>query len=171
MAAELGLDVKLAKRIGLLHDLGKAIDHQVEGTHTQIGVELARKYNESEKVLHAMAAHHGDVEARSVEAILLQAADALSAARPGARKEMLEAYIKRLEKLEEIAESFEGVEKTYAIQAGREIRVLVTPQKISDAETIFLAQDIAKRIEKELTYPGQIKVTVIRETRAVEYAK
>lgn len=171
MAAELGLDVKLAKRIGLLHDLGKAVDHQVEGTHTQIGVELARKYNESEKVLHAMAAHHGDVEAPSVEAILLQAADTLSAARPGARKEILETYVKRLEKLEEIADSFEGVEKTYAIQAGREIRVIVTPQKISDAETMFLAQDIAKRIEKELTYPGQIKVTVIRETRAVEYAR
>lgn len=171
MAAELKADVKLAKRMGLLHDIGKAVDHQTEGSHTQIGVELAMKYNEPKIVVDAIAAHHEDVEASSIEAVLLQAADALSAARPGARREMLESYIKRLEKLEQIGDSFKGVEKAYAIRAGREIRVIVHPEKISDAEIVFLAQDMAKKIEEELDYPGEIKITVIRETRVVEYAK
>jgi len=171
MAGELGLDEKTAKRAGLLHDIGKAIDHQEEGTHTQIGVDLAKRYGESSTVINAIAAHHEDVEPLSVEAILVSAADTLSAARPGARREMLEAYIKRLEKLEEIGSSFDGVEKTYAIQAGREIRVVVQAEKIKDEQTVFLARDIAKRIEEELSYPGEIKVTVMRETRAVDYAK
>jgi ribonuclease Y len=171
MAAELGVDQRIAKRAGLLHDIGKALDHQLEGTHISIGVDLLRKYNEPESVINAIEAHHDDVEARSIEAVLVQAADALSAARPGARREMLQTYVQRLAKMEEIAESFEGVEKTYAIQAGREIRVVVTPDKVQDSEAIFLAQDIAKKIERECTYPGHIKVIVVRETRAVEYAK
>jgi ribonuclease Y len=171
MAAELGVDQRIAKRAGLLHDIGKALDHQLEGTHISIGVDLLKKYNEPESVINAIEAHHDDVDARSIEAVLVQAADALSAARPGARREMLQTYVQRLAKMEEIAESFAGVEKTYAIQAGREIRVIVEPEKVQDTTAIFLAQDIAKKIERECTYPGHIKVTVLRETRAVEYAK
>ncbi len=171
MATELGADIKIARRAGLLHDLGKSIDHEVEGPHVEIGVDLARKYKESKEVLHAMEAHHGDVEPTTVEAILVQAADAISAARPGARRETLESYIKRLEKLEEIANSFTGVERSFAIQAGREIRIMVKPEDISEAQLIHTARDIVKKIESELDYPGQIKVNIIRETRAVEYAK
>lgn len=171
MAAELGADVKVAKRAGLLHDIGKAIDHEVEGTHLEIGIELLRKYKEPKEVIHAMACHHGDYEPETVEAVLVTAADAISAARPGARRESLESYIRRLEKLELIANSFEGVDKSYAIQAGREIRIMVKPNKVDDAGAVKLARDIVKRIESEVEYPGQIKVTVIRETRAVEYAK
>lgn len=171
LAAELGADEKLCKRAGLLHDLGKSIDHEYEGTHVQIGVELARKYKESERVVHCIAAHHGDVEAQSVEAVLVQAADAISGARPGARRESLEFYVKRLEKLESLANSFAGVEQSFAIQAGREIRVIVKPEQVDDAQTEFLAKDIAKKLENELEYPGQIKVNVIREVRKVEYAK
>ena len=171
MAAELGADVKIAKRAGLLHDIGKAVDHEIEGPHVDIGVELARKYKESEEVIHCIAAHHGDIEPRTVEAVLVQAADAISAARPGARRETLEAYIKRLEKLEEIAESFEGIEKSFAMQAGRELRIMVKPEKLNDNDIVLVARDIVKKIESELDYPGQIKVNVIRETRAVEYAK
>jgi len=171
MASELGVDTTLAKRAGLLHDIGKALDHEVEGPHAKIGAELASRYGEKKEVVHAIEAHHGEVEAQTVEAVLVQAADAISASRPGARRESLEAYIKRLEKLEKIADGFEGVEKSYAIQAGREIRIMVKPDRIDDARAAKLAYDIARKIEKELEYPGQIKITVIRETRTVEYAK
>jgi ribonuclease Y len=170
MAAELGLNVKMARRMGLLHDIGKAVDHEVEGPHAVIGSRLAKKFGESHKVVHAVAAHHEDVPPNSVYALLVQAADGLSGARPGARKELLENYIKRIEDLESIANAFKGVENTYAIQAGRELRVMVESAAISDEEAIWLSRDIAKRIEDSLTFPGQIKVTVIRETRAVQYA-
>ena len=171
LAAEIGANVAEAKRAGLLHDLGKAIDHEVEGSHVQIGVELARKYKESEAVIHAIEAHHNDVEPRTVVACLVQAADAISAARPGARRENLENYIKRLEKLEEVTSSFPGVEKSFAIQAGREVRVMVKPEQVSEDQMVLLARDIAKKIEEELEYPGQIKVHVLRETKVIEYAK
>jgi ribonuclease Y len=171
LAAEIGADVTLAKRAGLLHDLGKSIDHEVEGSHVQIGVELARKYHENEEVVHAIEAHHNDVEPRTVVACLVQAADAISAARPGARRENLENYIKRLEKLEEVTSSFEGVDKCFAIQAGREVRVMVKPDQVSEDQMVLLARDIAKKIEDELEYPGQIKVHVLRETKVIEYAK
>lgn len=171
MASEIGADATLAKRAGLLHDIGKAVDHEVEGPHVTIGADLAKKYRESADVVHAIAAHHGDEPFQSVEAVLVAAADAVSAARPGARRETLENYIKRLEKLEEIANAFEGVEKSYAIQAGREIRIIVKPEKIDDATSVRMARDIVKSIESNLEYPGQIKVVVIRETRAVDYAK
>lgn len=171
MAAELGLDVKQAKRLGILHDIGKAVDHEVEGPHALIGAKLAKKYGEPPRVVHAISAHHEDVPPKSVVAVLLQAADTLSGARPGARRETLESYIKRLEELENIARSFKGVGKSYAIQAGRELRIIVESEKISDAETVLLSRDVAKKIEESLSYPGQIKVTVIRETRAVGFAK
>lgn len=171
MAEEIGADPEIAKRGGLLHDIGKSIDHEVEGTHVSIGVELAKKYKENEKVINCIEAHHGDVEFSCVEAILVQAADVISSSRVGARRETMESYIKRVQKLEEISNSFSGVEKAYAIQAGREIRIIVKPEDIDDTQAMFLAKDIAKKIENEMEYPGQIKVHVIRETRSVEYAK
>ena len=171
MAAELGADVQLAKRAGLLHDIGKAVDHESEGTHVSLGAELARKYHESDAVVHCIMAHHNDVEPQTVEAVLVQAADAISAARPGARRESLENYIKRLEKLEEIANGFDGVEKCYAIQSGREVRIMVKPEDVNDDGIRILAKEIAKTIEEQMEYPGQIRVNVIRETRSTEYAK
>jgi ribonuclease Y len=171
MAAELGANVTLAKRAGLLHDIGKAVDHEIEGSHTQIGADIAKKYRESNNVVHCIMAHHNDIEPNSIEAVLVQAADAISAARPGARRETLENYIKRLEKLEEIANSFNGVERSFAIQAGREVRIIVKPEIVADNETAFIAREICKKIEAELEYPGQIKVNVIRETRATDFAK
>ncbi len=171
MAQELGADVKQAKRAGLLHDIGKALDREFEGTHIDLGVEAAKKYKENDKVVHAIQAHHGDVEAKTIVAVLVQAADAISAARPGARRENVQNYIKRLEKLEEIATSFEGVEKSFAIQAGREIRIMVNPDQISDEKMVIVARDIAKKIEDELEYPGQIKVNIVRENRVIDFAK
>ena len=171
LAGELGVDITSAKRAGLLHDIGKALDHQTEGSHVSIGVEVARKYKEHENIVHAIEAHHGDVEAKSILACIVQAADAISAARPGARREDLESYIKRLERLEELANDFKGVERSFAIQAGREIRVMVRPEEVNDDEMLILARNIANKIENELEYPGQIKVNVIRENRAIEYAK
>ena len=171
MAEELGLDARLARRAGLLHDIGKALDHDMEGTHVEIGVDILKKYKENEMVINAVQAHHGDVEPKNMEAVLVQAADAISASRPGARRETLETYIKRLEQLEKIADSFDGVEKSFAIQAGREIRIIVKPDKINDAQMTLMARDIAKKVEDEMEYPGQIKVNIIRETRVVEYAK
>jgi len=171
MAEELGLDATRARRAGLLHDIGKALDHDMEGTHVELGVEVLRKFKENELVINAVEAHHGDVEPQTLEAVLIQAADAISASRPGARRETLEAYIKRLQNLEEIANSFEGVDKSFAIQAGREVRIIVKPEKVSDADMTVLARDIAQKVEKEMEYPGQIKVNVIRETRTIDYAK
>ncbi len=171
MADELGLDPKLARRAGLLHDIGKALDHDMEGTHVEIGVEILKKYKENDKVINAVQAHHGDVEPQTIEAVLVQAADAISASRPGARRETLENYIKRLESLENIADSFEGVEKSFAIQAGREIRIIVKPEKISDDQMVIMARDVAKKVEDEMEYPGQIKVNLVRETRVIDYAK
>ena len=171
MAAELGVDVKIAKRAGLLHDIGKAVDHEIEGTHVEIGINLLRRYRETKEVIHAMSTHHGDYDPQTIEAVLVTAADAISAARPGARRETLETYIKRLEKLEGIANSYEGIDKAFAIQAGREIRIMVKPEDVCDDNMVLLARDISKRIENELEYPGQIKVNIIRETRAIDYAK
>ena len=171
MAEELGLDPKIARRAGLLHDIGKALDHDMEGTHVQIGVDVLKKYKENDIILNAVEAHHGDVEPKTLEAVLVQAADAISASRPGARRETLETYIKRLEQLEGIADSFEGVEKSYAIQAGREVRLIVKPEKVSDSEMVIMAREVAEKVESEMEYPGQIKVNVIRETRAIDYAK
>lgn len=171
MAEELGLDAKLARRAGLLHDIGKALDHDMEGTHVEIGVEILKKFKENPLVINAVEAHHGDVEPQTLEAVLVQAADAISASRPGARRETLEAYIKRLENLESIADSFDGVEKSFAIQAGREVRIIVKPEKITDDQMTLLARDVSKRIEEEMDYPGQIKVNIIRETRVIDYAK
>lgn len=171
MAAEIGADIKLAKRAGLLHDIGKALDHEIDGSHVELGVEYAKRYKESEAVVHAIHAHHGDVEAKTVVACLVEAADAISAARPGARRENVQNYIKRLEKLEEIATSFEGVERSFAIQAGREVRIMVKPEIVSDDMMVLIARDIVKKIEEELEYPGQIKVHIIRENRAIDFAK
>ncbi|MBR3613657.1 MAG: ribonuclease Y [Clostridia bacterium] len=171
MAEELGINSKIARRAGLLHDIGKALDHDMEGTHVELGVEVLRKYKENENIINAVEAHHGDVEPLTLEAVLVQAADAISASRPGARRETLETYIKRLEKLEEIADSFDGVEKSFAIQAGREVRLIVKPEKVSDADMVIMARDVAKKVESEMEYPGQIKVNVIRESRVIDYAK
>ena len=171
MAEELGINSKIARRAGLLHDIGKALDHDMEGTHVELGVEVLRKYKENENIINAVEAHHGDVEPLTLEAVLVQAADAISASRPGARRETLETYIKRLEKLEEIADSFDGVEKSFAIQAGREVRLIVKPDKVSDADMVIMARDVAKKVESEMEYPGQIKVNVIRESRVIDYAK
>jgi ribonucrease Y len=171
IANELGADVKVSKRAGLLHDIGKAVDHEMEGPHVTIGVDLLKRYKESSAVIHAMEAHHGDVEPHSIEAVIVQAADAISAARPGARRETLESYIKRLERLEDIANSFEGIEKSFAIQAGREIRIMVKPEEVDDLGMVHISRAISKKIEEELEYPGQIKINVIRETRSIEYAK
>ncbi len=171
MADELGVNSKIARRAGLLHDIGKALDHDMEGTHVEIGVEVLKKYKENHVVINAVQAHHGDVEPETIEAILVQAADAISASRPGARRETLETYIKRLEKLEEIANSFDGVEKSFAIQAGREVRLVVKPEKVSDSEMVIMAREVAKKVENEMEYPGTIKVNVIRESRVVDYAK
>ena len=171
MAQELGADVKQAKRAGLLHDIGKALDREFEGTHIELGVEAAKKYKENDKICHAIQAHHGEIEAKTIVAVLVQAADAISAARPGARRENVQNYIKRLEKLEEIATSFEGVEKSFAIQAGREIRIMVNPEQVSDEKMVIVARDIAKKIEDELEYPGQIKVNIVRENRVIDFAK
>ena len=171
LAAELGLDVRVAKRAGLLHDIGKAVDHEMEGTHIQLGVDLCRKYKESATVINAVEAHHGDVEPETLIACIVQAADAISAARPGARRETLEAYTNRLKQLEDITNSYEGVDKSFAIQAGREIRVMVIPEKVTDADMVLMAREISKQIETELEYPGQIKVNVVRESRAIDYAK
>jgi len=171
IASELGLDATKARRAGLLHDIGKSLDHEIEGSHVEIGVEVAKRYKESEEIIHAIGAHHGDIEAKTPLAYIVMAADAISAARPGARSENLENYIKRLEKLEEIANSFEGVDHSFAVQAGREIRILVKPEAVDDDQLVIVARDIVNRIESELNYPGQIKVNVVRESRAVEYAK
>jgi ribonuclease Y len=171
MAKEVGLDAHVTVRAAFLHDIGKAVDREMQGTHLELGIELLRKFGESEPVVMAMAAHHMDIDWPSLEAMIVQAADAISAARPGARRDILESYVKRLEKLESIADSFQGVSKAFAIQAGREIRIVVESERVSDEETVWLSKDIAKRIENELEYPGQIKVTVIRETRAVEFAR
>ena len=171
MAGELGIDVATAKRAGLLHDIGKAVDHEIEGSHVTIGADIAKKYKEHDDVIHAIMAHHGDVDAQTIVAQLVQAADAISAARPGARRENIETYIKRLERLEEIANGFSGVEKSFAIQAGREVRIMVKPDVVDDDGMILVAKDIVKKIESELEYPGQIKVSLIRETRAVDFAK
>ena len=171
LAAEIGVDVRMAKRAGLLHDIGKSVDHEMEGSHIQIGVDLCKKYKESPIVINAVESHHGDVEPTSLIACIVQAADTISAARPGARRETLETYTNRLNQLEDITNSFKGVEKSFAIQARREIRVMVVPEQVSDADMILLARDIAKQIEAELEYPGQIKVNVIRESRVMEYAK
>ena len=171
LAAEMGLDVRLAKRAGLLHDIGKAVDHEMEGSHIQLGVELCRKYREGAVVINSVESHHGDVEPQSLIACLVQAADTISAARPGARRETIETYTSRLKQLEEITNNFKGVDKSFAIQAGREVRVMVVPEQISDADMVLLARDLSKQIEAELEYPGQIKVNVIRESRVVDYAK
>ena len=171
MASELGVDANLARRAGLLHDIGKALSYEIEGSHVQIGVDVCKKYKENPDIIHAIEAHHGDVETRTVVAALVQAADAISAARPGARSENYENYIKRLQKLEEICTSYDGVEKSFAIQAGREVRIMIQPEKINDEKMVLVAREIAKRIEDEMDYPGQIKVNLIRESRAVEYAK
>ena len=171
LAGELGIDIRTAKRAGLLHDIGKSVDHEMEGSHIQIGVELCRKYKESSLVINAVEAHHGDVEPESLVACLVQAADTISAARPGARRETLETYSNRLKQLEDITDSFKGVEKSFAIQAGREVRVMVVPEQISDADMVLLARNISKQIESELEYPGQIKINLIRESRVVDYAK
>ena len=171
MAAELGINIKSAKRAGLLHDIGKAVDHEVEGSHALIGSDLAKKYGENEDIVHAISAHHDDIKPQTVMAVLVQAADALSAARPGARREMLMTYVKHLKDLENIANSFHGVSKSYAVQAGREVRVIVESKDVSDDASVVMSQDIARKVEEALTYPGQIKVTVIRETRSIEYAK